>query len=41
MMYMGLHEHMAKKTYPPIFTYFMSYLEYEGIWRAMLFREHV
>ena len=33
--------HGEKKPTPPIFTISMSYLEYEGIWRAMLFREHV
>ena len=26
---------------PPIFTMLHAYLEYEGIWRAMLFRGHV
>ena len=26
---------------PPSFTSYMTYLEYKGIWRAMLFREHV
>ena len=30
-----------KKPAPPIFTMLHAYLEYEGIWRAMLFREHV
>ena len=29
------------KSRPPIFTMLHAYLEYEGIWRAMLFREHV
>ena len=40
-MYMGLHEHVALKSYPRVLRCHMTYLEYEGIWRAMLFREHV